>query len=160
MLRIGCLYPILMIALCLSSVAQSVHIAAVVNAGNPARDISMSALRDFFQCEKLYWHNGPRAMIFTRQTDSPEHRVMLRRLYSMDQAEYEKLWVIKQMHGETSCHVTELPSKGMLLEGLRSYPGAIGLIRESDLTPEMKVLTVDGKHLADSDYPLQDGGKP
>jgi len=49
-----------------------------------------------------------------------------------------------------------LPSKGILLEGLHSYPGAIGLIRETDLTPQMRVLTVDGKHLGDTDYPLME----
>jgi hypothetical protein len=134
---------------------DQVRVAVVVNPSNPARDITLSALRDFFQCEKLYWGTGQRANVFTRQPGSPEHQVMLRTLYSMNQADYEKLWVMKQMRGETSCRVTELPSKGILLEGLRTYAGAIGLVREAEVTPEMKVLTVNGKHIRDADYPLR-----
>jgi hypothetical protein len=131
------------------------RVAVVVNQGNPARDITLPALRDFFQCEKLYWRTGERAMVFTRQVGSPEHQVMLRAVYKMNQSDYEKLWVMKQMRGETSCRITELPSKGIVQEGLRTYPGAIALVRDSDLTPDMKVLTVNGKFMQDADYPLQ-----
>jgi hypothetical protein len=156
MARASSLRAILLAGLCCFCLAQErVRIAVVVNPGNPARDISLPALRDFFQCEKLYWRTGERAMVFARQPGSPEHQVMLHAIYSMNQTDYEKLWVIKQMRGETLCRVTELPSKGIVLEGLRAYPGAITLVRESDLTPEMKVLTVNGKNLQDSDYPLQ-----
>ena len=142
--------------LSLCCVAQDrVRVAVVVNPSNPAKNITLPALRDFFQCEKLYWRTGERAMVFTRQAGSPEHQVMLQAVYNMNQADYEKLWVMKQMGGETSCRVTELPSKGILMEGLRSYAGAIGLLREADLTPDMKVLTVNGKRMEDADYPLQ-----
>jgi hypothetical protein len=139
--------------LCLSQ--QGPRIAVVVNRENPATDISLPALRDFFQCEKSYWRTGQRAMAFTRQPGSPEHEMMLQTIYRMTQAEYENFWVMKQIRGESSCRVTELPSKGIVLEGVRSYAGAIALVRDADLSPEMKVLSVNGKHLQDADYPLQ-----
>lgn len=144
---------VLLSSICLAQ--EGVHIAVVVNPANPATDISLPALRDFFQCEKLYWRAGQRAMPFTRQPGSPEYRIMLQTVYQMNQAEYEKLWVMKQMRGESSCRVTELPSKGIIQEGVRSYQGAIALVRSSDVTSEMKVLTVNGKRMQDADYPLQ-----
>lgn len=144
------------VLLCFICMAQEhVPIAVVVNPANPATDISLPTLRDFFQCERLYWRTGQRVMAFTRQPGSPEHWIMLRTIYKMNQAEYENFSVMKQMRGETSCRLTELPSKGILQEGLRSYAGAIALVRVADVTREMKVLTVDGKHIQDAAYPLQ-----
>lgn len=146
----------LVVLLCFICLAQEgARVAVVVNPANPATDISLPALRDFFQCEKLYWRTGQRAMPFTRQSGSPEYQIMLQTVDKMSQAEYEKLWVIKQMGGESSCRVTELPSKGIIQEGVRSYPGAIALVRDADVTPEMKVLTVNGKRIQDGDYPLR-----
>ena len=145
-----------LVLLCCFCVAkEQMPIAVVVNPANPATDISLSTLRDFFQCEKLYWRTGQRVMAFTRPPGSLEHWIMLRAIYKMTQAEYENFWVMKQVRGETSCRVTELPSKGIVQEGLRSYVGAIALVRVADITGQMKVLTVDGKHIRDADYPLQ-----
>lgn len=144
------------LAFCLSLFAQeSVPIAVVVNPENPVKDISLPALRDVFQCEKLYWQSGKRVVIFTRPVGSPEHTVMLHTLYKTNEEEYQKLGIMKQMRGEVNCRVTELPSRGILQEGLRSYPGAIALVRTSEVTPQMKIITVNGKHVQDADYPLQ-----
>jgi len=156
MARAICWRGTLLVLLCCLCPAQyGPRIAVVVNPANPATDISLPSLRDFFQCEKSYWRGGQRAMAFTRQPGSPEYQVMLQAVYRMHQAEYQQFWVMKQMRGESSCRVTELPSKGIMLEGLRSYPGAIALLRDSDVTPEMKVLTVDGKRVQDANYPLK-----
>jgi len=144
---------VLLCSICLAQ--EGTRIAVVVNPANPATDISLPALRDFFQCERLYWRTGQRAMAFTRQPGSPEYRIMLQTVYRLSQPEYEKLWVMKQMRGESSCRVTELPSKGIVQEGVRSYVGAIALIRDAEVTPGMKVLTVNGKRIQDADYPLQ-----
>jgi len=144
------------LALCFSGLAQEpVPIAVVVNPENPIKDLSLPTLRDFFQCEKLYWQTGRRVVVFTRPAGSPEHAVMLHTLYNMNEEEYRKLWVMKEMHGDVSCRVTELPSRGILQEGLRSYAGAIALVRVPEVTPQMKVITIDGKHVRDADYPLQ-----
>jgi hypothetical protein len=156
MARAVSLCGVWLLLLCSFCLAQEqMPVAVVVNPANPATDISLPTLRDFFQCEKLYWRTGQRVMAFTRQPGSPEHWIMLRAIYKMDQAEYQNLSVMKQMRGETSCRVTELPSKGILQEGLRSFAGAIALVRVADVTREMKVLTVDGKHIQDAAYPLQ-----
>jgi hypothetical protein len=150
------LCTLVVIGLCLQSTAQDrVRVVVVVNPDNPIRDISLPNLRDFFQCEKLYWRNGQLVTLFSREIGSLEHEIMLRALYSMSQSEYERLWVMKQVRGEVSCRITELPSRGILQEGLRTYPGAIALVRETEVTPQMKIITVNGKHAADIDYPLQ-----
>ena len=57
--------------------------------------------------------------------------------------------------GEGSCRVTGLPSKGMTMEAVHTRPGALALIRVSDLTPEMKVLSIDGRKPDSPGYALQ-----
>ncbi|HXY04052.1 MAG TPA: hypothetical protein VEI49_10775 [Terriglobales bacterium] len=149
-------FAIAVLVLGLPAFAQeAVPIAVVVSLENPIKDISLPILRDFFRCEKLYWQTGKRVVVFTRPKGSPEHQVMLHSLYSMNEEDYQKLWVMKQIRGDVSCRVTELPSRGILQEGLRTYPGAIALVRVLEVTPQMKIITVNGKHVRDADYPLQ-----
>lgn len=155
MVRLSSLHAILLVALALVGQAQEqARVAVVVNPENPANDISLAMLRDYFQCEKLYWHSGQRAVVFTRQSGSLEHQVMLHVIFGMNESEYQQLWVMKQIRGENSCRLTELPSKGMVQEALRTYAGALSLVKEPDLIPGMKVVTVNGKHMQDADYPL------
>ena len=73
----------------------------------------------------------------------------------MSEGDYNQFWVMKQIRGETSCKVPGLPSKGMTIEALKARPGAIALIRLSEVTAEMKVLLVDGRKPDNPGYALQ-----
>jgi len=130
-------------------------IAVVVPAGNPVGNVSMAQLREMFQCERSVWSSGPRVRLFSRGSGTPEHEAMLRAIYRVSASDYSQMWVMRQVRGETSCKPTELPSKGMTIEALRAFPGAIALIRVSEVTAEMKIVTVDGKKPESSEYPLK-----
>jgi hypothetical protein len=43
----------------------------------------------------------------------------------------------------------------MTIEAVRTRPGAIALIRASDVTADMKVVSVDGRKPDSPDYALQ-----
>jgi ABC-type phosphate transport system substrate-binding protein len=149
---------IVALLLCFSSACvygQSDPIAVVVNPSNPLTNISMAKLRETFQCERTSWPSGERIALFSRYESTIEYTVMLREIYKMSEAEYKQFWVMKQVRGEGSCRVTGLPSKGMTMEAVRSRPGAIALVRVSDVTPEMKVLSIDGRKPDSPGYALQ-----
>jgi ABC-type phosphate transport system substrate-binding protein len=130
-------------------------IAVAVNSKNPINNISMLDLRDIFECDRTTWASGSRIVMFSRMSNTPEYDVMLKIIYKMSEGDYRQYWVMRQVRGESSCRATELPSKGITMEALRIYPGAIALIRVSDITPEMKVITVEGKKPDSTNYPLR-----
>lgn len=135
--------------------AEGERVAVVVSSRNPATNISMAALREIYQCERTSWQTGQKITLFSRAAGSPEHATLLRSIFRMNEPEFNQFWVMKDVRGEGSCRVTNLPSKGMTLAAIQSMPGAIVLVRRSDLTPEMKVLKVNGKDIDDPDYPLE-----
>jgi ABC-type phosphate transport system substrate-binding protein len=130
-------------------------VAVVVNPKNPVTTISMSDLREIFSCERTSWPSGNRILLFSRMSNTPEYAVMLKTIYRMSESDYRQYWVLRQVRGESSCRATELPSKGITMEALRTYPGAIALIRVSELTAEMKVISVQGKKPDSPGYPLR-----
>ena len=151
---------ILMIAVLLgvagaSAYGQSERVAVVVNPKNAVTNITIANLREIFQCDRSSWPNGERIAVFSRMVSTPEHDTMLRSIYRMNESDFHQLLVLKQIRGEDSCRITELPSKGMTMEAVRAYRGAIALVRQSEVTPDMKVITVGGKKPEDRDYPLQ-----
>lgn len=149
---------ILMLALLLGAAAAAFAqepVAVVVSPNNSTTNITIDRLREIFQCDRTTWPSGEHVAVFTRPASTTEHNVMLRSIFRMGESDYKQFWVVKQMRGEISCKVTELPSKGMTIEAVRSFNGALALVRRSDLTKDMKVLSVNGKRPDDADYPLQ-----
>ena len=145
----------LLLGMAIANALGQEPIAVVVNSKNPVSRISMSDLREIFSCERTSWPSGKRIRLFSRMSNSPEYAVMLKTIYRMSESDYRQYWVLRQVRGESSCRATELPSKGITLEALRTYPGAIALIRHSDVTAEMKVLSVQGKKPENPEYPLR-----
>ena len=154
-MRGKCITLALFLGLSLGMALAEEPVAVVVQTNNPVNSISMSNLREMFQCDRSAWPSGTRVKLFSRGVGTPEHNSMVRVLYHSSENEYNQMWVMKQIRGETSCKPTELPSKGMTIEALRAFPGALALIRLSEVTPEMKIVSVDGKKPDSPDYPLR-----
>ncbi len=148
------LVVLLLLVLSVAQAYDQEPIALVVPANGRVSNISMKQLRDLFQCESSSWPSG-HPKLFSRASGTPEHTAMLREIYRMTESDYQQMWVMKQIRGESWCKPIELPSKGMTLEALRAFPGALVLIRSSEVTPEMKVLAVDGLKPESSGYPLR-----
>ncbi|HEU5400797.1 MAG TPA: hypothetical protein VFU86_05540 [Terriglobales bacterium] len=130
-------------------------IAVAVNSKNPVNNLNMSDLRDIFECDRTTWTSGDRIVLFSRMSNTPEYAVMLKSIYRMTESDYRQYWVMRQVRGESSCKATELPSRGITRDALRMYPGAIALIRLSEVMPDMKVISVQGKRPDDPGYPLR-----
>lgn len=147
-------FLVLMIAAFLPCWAQE-PVAVVVNQSSPTTKLTMAKLRELFRCERSNLPGISQIKIYTRPSGTTEHTVMLREIFKMQDGEYRQFFAMKQMRGETDCRVTELPSRGMTMEALRGAPGAIGLVRQSEILPDMKVVSIDGKVPTDPDYALK-----
>lgn len=145
----------LLLALAIAGAVAQEPIAVVVNPINSVINLNMADLRDIFECERTRWPSGERIVLFSRMSDSREYEVMLKTIYRMNEGDYRQYWVMRQVRGQSSCKATELPSKGITMEAVRTYRGAIALIRISEVTSEMKVISVQGKKPDSADYPLR-----
>ena len=134
--------------------AQSERVVIVVSKKSLVASINMSTLRQLFLCERMSWQSGQKVTLFSRSEGTPEHLAMIRSIFNMNESEYKQYLLLKQMRGEESCRVTNLPSKGMSMAAVNDYPGALVLIRASEVTADMKVLVIDGKKPEDPGYPL------
>jgi hypothetical protein len=90
-----------------------------------------------------------------RSHGAHEREVVLRVVFEMTEETYTKYWVAKVMRAEVSDPPASLYSFGMLQEGVRGNPGAIGYVNANDVRPGVKVLRIDGLLPGESGYPLR-----
>jgi hypothetical protein len=133
--------------------AQANVMAVVVNADNPATNISLSDLRKFFAGEKRSWTGGQPVQLITRGPGCAEHAALLK-LLAMSEAEYKQYWTAQVFRGEADAEPLVVPSVGMQKEALKLYPGGISLVNVSDVKPGMKVVKVDGLLPGAAGYPI------
>jgi len=128
--------------------------AVVVNAHNEVTNLTTTELRKLFAGQKRSWSGGLAVKVFVRAPGTSEHTVMLK-LLKMSEPEYKKYWTEQVFRGEAHAEPSTLPSNGMQLEAVRSFPGAIVLMPVDDVKKGVKILKVDGHLPGEATYTLQ-----
>jgi len=130
-------------------------VAIVVNSANPVSNLTLSELRKIYFGDRQYWKGNLPVLVLMRSRGAPEREVVLRVVFEMTEERYTKYWVAKVMRAEVSDPPASLYSFGILQEGVKGNPGAIGYVNAGDLRPGVKVLRVDGLLPGESGYPLR-----
>ena len=133
---------------------SSPEIAVVVNSANPVSAISLADLRKIYMGERVYWKSNSAIVLLMRSSGSPEREVILRVVYQMSEQQYTHYWIAKVMRAEASDPPVALYSHGMVFEGVKGNPGAIGYVDAHDVRAGMKVLRIEGLLPGDPGYPL------
>src|SRR5260370_19010177 len=94
-----------------------------------------------------------------RSRGSREREVILRVVFQMTEQRYTQYWVAKGMRAEASDPPASLFSYGMVQEGVRGNPGAIGYVNMSDVRSGVKVDRIGGLLPGEPCYPLRWGGE-
>jgi hypothetical protein len=84
-----------------------------------------------------------------------ERDVLLRVVFQMSEEQYTHYWVAKVMRAEAADPPAALFSFGIMLEGVKNNPGAIGYVNFNDVRPGVKVLRVDGLLPGEPGYALR-----
>ncbi|PYT52121.1 MAG: hypothetical protein DMG43_12720 [Acidobacteria bacterium] len=79
-----------------------------------------------------------------RSSGAREREVILRVVFQMTEERYTQYWVAKVMRAEASDPPASLFSFGMMQEGVKGNPGAIGYINMNDVRPGVKVVRISG----------------
>ncbi len=135
--------------------AGSGAIAIVTHPDTSVDNLSFLELRKIFLGEQQFWKDGARIILLVRAPVAYERDVVLNRIYQMGEAEFRQYWIAKVFRAEISSGPKIVYSSDMTRQLVAALPGAVAFIAAQDVTPEMKVLRINGKRPGDSGYTLQ-----
>ncbi len=119
-------------------------VAIVVSPSNPVNNLTLADLRKIYMGERQYWTTSSPVIVLMRSPGAREREVILRVVYQMTQEQYTHYWVAKVMRAEASDPPASLFSYGIVQEGVRGNPGAIGYVNMNDLRSGVKVVRIGG----------------
>ena len=135
-------------------------VALVVHKENRVTDISLKDAQSFFKLEKKRWPggDGPAAakevVIFLRKAGSAEQETLLQKVFEMTADKLERYWVERVYQGEISSPPSTKATAQRAIKAVSQNVTALTCILLSEVTEDVKVLTIDGKRPGDPDYPL------
>ena len=152
---VSCLVAFSLISFRATGTPPGAGIAIVVNTNNPVNNLSLADLRKIYFGDRQYWKSNLPVVLLMRSPGSHEREVVLRVVFEMTEERYTKYWVAKVVRAEVSDPPASLYSFGMLQEGVRGNPGAVGYVDANDVRPGVKVLRIDGLLPGDPGYSLR-----
>lgn len=135
--------------------ATAQAIAIVAHPDTSVEDLSFLELRKIFLGEQQFWGDGRRIILLVRAPVARERDVVLNRIYQMEEAEFRQYWIAKVFRAEVSSGPKIVYSTDMTRQLVAALPGAVAFVAALDVTPEMKVLRINGKRPGDPGYSLQ-----
>ena len=127
-----------------SAAAFQEDLAIIVNKTNPIEAMTLAELRNVFLAERSRWPNGRRVTITMLDIGNPEREVVLRTVYRMREADFNRTFLRARFTGEATEEPKLLASPNNMVRFIFNAPGAIGYVRASSLDGSVKVLRIDG----------------
>lgn len=136
--------------------AARAPIAVIVHEQVPVEDLSLSELRSIFRGERQFWSRELTITLLMPPHDSPERKVLLRKIYEQrSEVQYQRHWINKMFSDggqPIAPKITGSPEMSASLA--REIPGAIALVPADKVPEGVKVLRIDGKRPGEKGYPL------
>lgn len=136
----------------LSATAES--LVVIVNPGNPVESLTFEGLVKIFKKEKRHWPHGGEIYLLMHEAGSKEQGMILQMIYGMDALALKKLWLTKMYAGEISYFPKTVSSNESVREFVKKVPTAIGIIGETYVDADVKILRIDGKLPGEKGYRL------
>ena len=137
-----------------SGIKSSQDIAVVVNPKNDTNELSSVELRRILLGERRFWKNKAPLTVILREPGSRERDEVIASL-KMSDAEFGQHWRDKVFRGEASSPPLAVPSSGMASQVVRDNAGGVTFVAGRNLSPDLKVLKIDGKLPGEAGYPLK-----
>lgn len=130
-------------------------LAIVVHAGVPVSGLSFAELRRIFLGEQQYWPDRSKVTLLVRAPTAYERSLVLDRIYKMDEDRFRQYWIGKMFRAEVAAGPKIVYSSEMAINLVSAIRGSITFVPLSAVTPDVKVLRIDGKLPSEPGYPLQ-----
>jgi hypothetical protein len=128
-----------------------VSLAVIVSSGSKLTNISVTDLRRVFESERLTDPDGNRLIALNHPPKTVDRVGFDRVVLGMDAERVGQFWIDRKIRGGSGPPRT-VESLTTLRRVVEKLPGAIGYIRPSQLSNEVRAIRVDGKLPEDADY--------
>jgi hypothetical protein len=158
--------PILLTCLLLPALAAALGAAAPVQAAaskatlvivtqksSALVDLSLRELKRMYASEPVTSPDGTRLIPINHPGGVPVRVGFDERVLDMDPDYIGRFWIDRKIRGQTGAPKA-VSSVEMLRRAVATVPGTVTYLAASDVTADLKVVTVDGKRPTDADYPL------
>jgi hypothetical protein len=140
------------------SVSAQDAVAIVVHPSTQVDDLTFDELRSIFRGERQFWEDGRRVTLLVRAPVAEERRLILERIYEMDEDQFREYWIGKMFRAEVAAGPKLVYSADMARDLVKVIPGAITFVPVSEVSPDTKVVRIDGRLPSDEGYVLRSGG--
>ena len=143
--------------LCLPAGArgQAFPVAIVVHPDAPIDNITFDDLRRIFMAQQQFWRDKSRITLLVRAPIATERRMVLERIYRMTEDQFRQFWIGKMFRADVASGPKIVYSSEMARELVSAIPGAITFLPLDAVTPDVKVLRIDGRLPTDVGYALR-----
>lgn len=135
----------------LPAVARA-QIVVVVNPHNPVRDLSLEELRRLYLGRTTTFRQNQRVMLLEQ---AAIRRAFYQAALGMNEARVKRHWIGIVFSGETATPPRTIAASDELKRTIAQNTGAIGFIEQTAADPSVKILTINGLHPGDAQYPLR-----
>lgn len=130
-------------------------LAIVVNPKSTVTNLSFNDLRRIFLGEEQFWPDRSKITLLVRAPVARERAVVLDEIYRMDEDQFRQYWIGKMFRAEIAGGPKIVYSSDMAMNLVDAIPGSITFVLASAVTPNSKVIRIDGKLPSDPGYPLK-----
>ena len=131
------------------------QVAIVVHPATEVENLTFSQLREIFRGERQFWEDGRRVTLLVRAPVAAERRLVLERIYEMDEDQFREYWIGKMFRAEVAAGPKLVYSSDMARELVTVIPGAITFVPANEVSSDSKVVRIDGLLPSDPEYPLR-----
>jgi hypothetical protein len=152
------LYRLIVLVYLASSVLPAgfgADIAVVVRGDTPVDGLSLAEIRKVLLGERQFWNGTLRVTLLMREPGAREREVVLKNIYHMNEAEFQRHWIEKIFRAEAQTGPKIVYSSGMAAELVTSIPGSIAFVDASQIPKNLKELRIDGKLPGEKGYALK-----
>jgi len=135
--------------------AQDIAVAIVVHPSTEVDDITFDELKRIFRGDRQFWDDGRRVTLLVRAPEADERRLILERIYGMDEDQFREYWIGKMFRAEVAAGPKLVYSADMARDLVKVIPGAITFVPLSQVSSDTKVVRIDGLLPSDPGYALR-----
>ncbi len=134
--------------------AARTPLAVIVNRSNPIDAIGRRELRALFLGEKTTWPHGRRVTPVLRAPGHPERTAALRLIFGMSEDDLARHVIHQAFNGGGAGGPRALATADGVKRFVFNVPGAIGVVRLTDLDDTVKAVKINGAAPGDPGYTL------
>ena len=130
-------------------------LAVVVREDTPVDGLSLAEIRKLLLGERQFWNGTLRVTLLMREPGAREREVVLKSLYRMNEAEFQRFWIEKMFRAEVQTGPKIVYSNEMAAQLVAVIPGSLAFVDSTRIPKNLKELKIDGKLPGEKGYALK-----